>query len=84
MSEQPTQSRHPWRATVRTVVQVGLALASLIPVVAVAGGVDTTVGVVQVVAVCAAVTRIMAMPVVNDFLRDFAPWLAAEPRTYDA
>lgn len=80
MSEQPTQSRHPWRATTRTVFQAALALATLLPVIAVAGGVDTKAGVAQVLVACAAVTRIMAMPAVNDFLRDFAPWLAADTK----
>ena len=76
----PTQSRHPWRATARTVFQVGVSLASLLPVVAVAGGVSTQQGVTQVLLVCAAVTRIMAAPGVNEFLRKFAPWLAADAK----
>lgn len=79
MSDQPTQARHPWRATTRTVFQAAIALASLLPVIVIAGGIDTQAGVIQVLAVCAAMTRIMAMPAVNDFLRDFLPWLAAQP-----
>lgn len=74
----PTQSRHPWRATARTIFQVGLALASLLPTIAIANGVDTRAGVAQVLVVCALITRVMAMPAVNDFLRDFLPWLAAD------
>lgn len=76
----PTQARHPWRATFRTVFQVGLALASLLPVIAVAGDVTTNQGVAQVLVVCAAITRIMAAPGVNEFLRRFAPWLAADAK----
>lgn len=76
---EPTQSRYPWRAVARTVLQAAIALASLLPVIAVAGDVSTKAGVVQVLAVCAAVTRIMALPAVNDFLRQFAPWLATDP-----
>ena len=79
MSE-PTQSRHPWRATARTVFQVTLALASLLPTIAISGGLETHQGVAQVLVVCAATTRIMASPAVNDFLRTFAPWLAADPK----
>lgn len=80
MSDQPvpTQSRHPWRTVARTVFQVGLALASLLPTIAAANGISTTAGVAQVLAVCAVLTRLMAMPAVNDFLRQFAPWLAAD------
>lgn len=76
----PTQAKHPWRATFRTVFQVGLSLASLLPVIAAAGGITTTQGVAQVLLVCAAITRIMATPGVNDFLRKFLPWLAADSK----
>jgi hypothetical protein len=31
-----------------------------------------------VLAVCAAVTRVMAHPAVNEFLRRFLPWLAPD------
>lgn len=75
----PTQTRRPWRTTVRTTFQVVMALASLLPVIAVAGDISTEHGVAQVLLVCAAVTRIMALPAVDDFLRRFVPWLAAEP-----
>lgn len=79
MSDQlPTQSKHPWRAVTRTVFQVVIALASLLPVIAVAGDISTKAGVAQVLAVCVLITRVMAMPEVNDFLRRFAPWLAAD------
>lgn len=75
-----TQSRHPWRATLRTIFQVGIGLASLAPTVIAVGGLPTNnVVVTQIVLVSAAVTRIMAIPGVNDFLRKVAPWLAADP-----
>lgn len=75
----PTQAAHPWRATVRTVVQVALALATLIPVIVVAGGIPVEGAVAQVLGVCAALTRVMASPAVEAILARFAPWLAAEP-----
>lgn len=78
MSDQPTQVRNPWRTAFRTAFQVTLALASLIPVAAAAGGLETKAGVAQVIGVCVIVTRIMAMPAVDEFLRRFMPWLAAE------
>jgi len=34
----------------------------------------------QALAVSAAVTRVLAVPAVNDWLTDHAPWLAATPR----
>lgn len=86
MSDQqvPTQSQHPWRTVARTLFQLVIALASLLPVIALAGDISAKAGVVQVLAVCAAITRLMAMPVVNDFLRQFVPWLAADKPMLDA
>ncbi|WP_378734909.1 hypothetical protein [Nocardia brasiliensis] len=73
----PTQIAHPWQATARTVFAVLVALASLLPVVAVAGGIDTVPAVAQVIAVCGAVTRVLALPGVDEFLSRFLPFLAA-------
>ncbi|MFC9433970.1 hypothetical protein [Nocardia sp. NPDC057030] len=73
----PTQITHPWQATARTVFAVLVALASLIPVVAVAGGIDTVPAVAQLIAVCGAVTRILALPSVEEFLSQFLPFLSA-------
>lgn len=78
----PTQVRRPWRSTLRTVFQLVVALATLLPFVA--SGVyddpDTApAAVVQVLAVAGAITRVMALPQVEAFLRRFAPWLAAAP-----
>lgn len=77
---QPTQSKHPWRATARTVFAAVIALASLLPTIALAAHVDTLAGVTQVLAVAGAVTRVMAIPGVNEWLLRFAPFLAAEPK----
>ncbi len=76
----PTQSRHPWRATLRTVFAVVVALATLLPYVLADSSLEAAPGVAQVLAVAAAITRVLALPVVETFLRDYAPWLAAEPR----
>jgi hypothetical protein len=75
---QPTQVRHPWRATVRTVFAAAIALLSLLPVIAVAGHVDTVAWVSQLLAVAAGITRVLALPGVNDWLRRYAGWLAAD------
>lgn len=73
----PTQVTHPWQATTRTVFAVLVALVSLIPVAAAAGGIDTVPAVAQLIAVCGAVTRVLALPAVDDFLTRFLPFLAA-------
>lgn len=76
-----TQTKHPWRATVRTVFAAVVAAVTLIPVVA-AGlwGSDSTPALVtHVVVVSGVVTRILARPQVNDLLERFVPWLAAAP-----
>lgn len=82
----PTQVRRPWRATVRTVFQALVSLAALAPLLAVA--VEEATGydldgipfVVAVLAFSAAVTRVMAIPAVERFLRRFIPFLATEPK----
>lgn len=76
-----TQTRHPWRATARTVFAVVVALAALIPVVVAAeASLLTLPGVAAVVAVAGTVTRILAIPGVDAFLKTYLPFLAAEPK----
>lgn len=74
----PTQTRHPWRATVRTVFAVVVALAAMLPLLVEASGVDETLApVAGALAIAGAITRVMALPAVNAFLARFVPWLAA-------
>lgn len=74
----PTQTRHPWRATVRTVVAVVVALAAMLPLLIEASGVDETLApVAGALAIAGAITRIMALPAVEAFLARFVPWLSA-------
>lgn len=79
----PTQMRRPWRSTFRTAFQALVALATLVPFV-VAGiyatEADYPAVVVQVLAVCSAVARVMALPQVEVFLRKFLPFLSASPK----
>lgn len=79
---QPTQVRRPWRATVRTVFQFVLALALILPFIAEATGLDPEVypWLGALLAVAAGITRVMALPQVEAFLRRFLPFLAAAPR----
>ncbi len=75
----PTQTRHPWRATARTVFAAAVAFASLAPVVAATAHVDAVPAVVQVLAVAGAITRVLAMPAVDGWLRRYLPLLATTP-----
>lgn len=72
----PTQVQHPWRSTVRTAVQVVVALATLIPYVVAEARIPVEGMVAQVVGVSAGLARVMALPGVSAFLERFAPWLA--------
>lgn len=74
-----TQSKYPWRATVRTLFQAFLALAVMFGTEAVTANLPDTGFVAGVVAVMAAVTRIFQLPAVNSFIEQFLPWLAAAP-----
>lgn len=78
---EPTQVRRPWRTTIRTGFQATVALASLIPFIVTGayGDAETPAVVTQVVVVSGAVSRVMALPQVETFLRTFLPWLAAAP-----
>ena len=82
----PTQVKRPWRATARTVFQFVIALATLLPFLAAgvyhsADAAPAAVG--QVLAVAAAITRLMALPQVEQFLQSWFPWLAADDRPSD-
>jgi hypothetical protein len=74
-----TQTRHPWRATARTVLAAGLALLPLLPTIAATAHVDTVPVVATVLVVAGAITRMLAHPAVDGWLRRFAPWLASSP-----
>lgn len=77
-----TQTVRPWRTVVRTVFQMVVALATLVPLVVTgvySDGAEVPAAVAQVVVVAGAVTRVMSLPVVEDFLSKFFPWLAADP-----
>jgi hypothetical protein len=74
-----TQSKHPWRATVRTAFAIVVGGASLLPEVATATHLGTGGTIGQVLAVAALVTRFMARPDVEQWLQVYAPWLAPVP-----
>ena len=76
----PTQVRRPWRATLRTAFAALVALAAMAPVLVDAAGLDPArlPWLAGVLAVCATVTRVLALPGVESWLRRFVPWLAAD------
>lgn len=88
-----TQSAHPWRATVRTVlvavISAAVILPSLLPVVSSWATEqdwlpeEVTAAVVSVTAIVVAVagllTRLWALPGVEAWFRRHVPWLAAAP-----
>ncbi|MCU1588794.1 MAG: hypothetical protein JWP11_50 [Frankiales bacterium] len=76
-----TQVRRPWRSTLRTVFQIVVGLAPMLPAIVHASGVDGTAGpVAGALAISATVTRVMGLPAVEQFLQKFVPWLAAAPK----
>ncbi len=76
-----TQTEHPWRATVRTVFAFLVGFLPLLPVIVSSSGIpESTPGIAGALAISAAVTRVLALPAVNDFLHTWVPWLAADPR----
>lgn len=79
---QATQTAHPWRATTRTIFAAGVALLTLLPVIAATAGIDTIPAIAQVLVVAGAVTRVLALPGVEDFLESYFPWLAARPAAH--
>ena len=82
MTDQPTQVRFPWRATLRTIIQTLPAIAVAVPgiIAAIEQGHPGLTGPVGVAALAASgiVTRVMALPAVNDLLTRLG--LGAEPK----
>lgn len=74
----PTQVARPWRATVRTVFQGVVALAAILPVVL--AGLPLGPAAAGALAIAGTITRIMAIPQVEEFLQKFVPFLAAKPQ----
>ena len=58
----PTQTQHPWRATVRTMAAALVAALVIAPQIITEAGLDETVYGAQALAVIGVVTRILAVP----------------------
>ena len=76
----PTQVAHPLRAVARTIFAGLVAFAAIFPLIITASGLDSTLpAIAAMLAVAGAITRIMAIPAVNDFIVRFLPFLAPAP-----
>lgn len=79
----PTQVRRPWRTVARSIFQALVAIATLVPFVVSGiyeGEGDYPAAIAQVLVVSGAITRVMALPQVEAFLRQFLPFLSAAPK----
>lgn len=70
---QTTQTAFPWRTVIRSAVQFAIGLAALLATFAITDGMPAAV--VTAITVSAAVTRFMALPQVESFLKA-TPWLS--------
>lgn len=72
----------PWRRTIRTVFQALVGLAVMAPLLVAQTGLDPDQlpWLAGVLAVAAAITRIMAIPQVEAWLQQFLPWLASRSK----
>ena len=75
-----TQVKHPWRATVRTIFAALIGLIPLLPFIADAAGLAAVPWAVGVLAIAGAITRVLALPGVEAWLRKYFSWLSAEPK----
>lgn len=77
-----TQEKYPWRAVARTVLQLTIGLAAAAPLIAAAITGDSTGAAGGALALfitaSAAITRLMAVPYVNELLQQVG--LGAEPK----
>lgn len=75
----PTQVRRPWRSTVRTTIAAAVGLLPLLPEIARAAGIERWPYIAAALAVTAAISRVLALPGVEAWLRQWIPALAADP-----
>lgn len=74
-----TQTRHPWRATIRTAFAFLVGLAAAWALIIQAAGIDPGIeSAATSLTVAAGITRVMALPAVDDLIRRFLPFLAPD------
>lgn len=79
-----TQTRNPWRATVRSIFAFLVGLAAAWALIIEAAGIDPGLEWASTsLAIAAAITRIMALPAVDYLIRStpFLAWLAPDKQT---
>lgn len=76
----PSQVLRPWQAVARTVIQLVIGLATMLPILVGELHLPPSAALAAALGVAAAITRFMAMPQVEAALEQWAPWLAAGPR----
>lgn len=81
----PTQVMHPWRSTARSIVQAVIGFVSMWAVIVEAIGLDPTLPwVAASLSVTGAVSRVMALPQVEEWLARWVPCLATGAHTEGA
>jgi hypothetical protein len=77
-----TQTKYPWRATIRTAFAFIVGLAAAWALIIQAAGLGPGIPwVATSLTVAAGITRVMALPAVDDLIRRFVPWLAPDKAT---
>lgn len=75
-----TQTKYPWQTVARTIFQGAIGLCALVPIVVQTSGIEgTSSGIAAFVVVTGAVTKVMALKPVNDWLNEYVPFLGAGP-----
>lgn len=81
----PTQVAHPWRSVVRSIFQALVGFAAMWAVIVETIGLDSTLPwVAASLTATGALTRVMTLPAVEDWLARFLPWLATGVHTEEA
>jgi hypothetical protein len=76
---QSTQTAYPWQATIRTAFAFLIGLAAAWALIIEAAGIDPGLEWASTsLAIAAGITRVMALPAVDDLIRRFAPFLAPD------
>jgi len=75
--ERPTQTIHPWRSVLRTVIAAAIGFIPIGTDLVIQLGWDSTPFFAGFIALGGAITRVMAMPQTEAWLNKYAPWLSA-------
>lgn len=71
---------HPWREVLRNVFIATISLLPILPIIADTAGISNIPIVASVLTVTAAVSRVMALKQVDDWLEKHLPWLTPEQK----